>query len=67
MENHTVVQLNAIAKVRDIRGYFKLIKKEFIRVLKATYLISRFRTIPPQFYNHNLGGHQISRRKLIKI
>ena len=29
MENHTVVQLKAIAKERGIRGYYKLRKAEF--------------------------------------
>ena len=75
MENHTVGQLKAIAKERGIRGYYKLRKAELIHALEATlveqkkisYLMSRFRTIPPQFYNQHLGGHQILRRKLSKI
>ena len=29
MENHTVVQLKAIAKERGIRGYYKLRKADF--------------------------------------
>ena len=36
MDNHTVVQLNAIAKEQGIRGYYKLRKAELIRVLEAT-------------------------------
>ena len=30
MENHTVVQLKAMAKERGIRGYYKLRKAELI-------------------------------------
>ena len=41
MENHTVVQLKAIAKERGIRGYYKLRKAELIRVLKATRLVEQ--------------------------
>ena len=70
MENHTVVQFESHRK----RGYCKLGKAELICVLEATrlvekketYMMIRFRTIPPQFYNQYLGGHQISRRKLSK-
>ena len=36
MENHTIVQLKAIAKERGIKGYYKLRKVELIRVLEAT-------------------------------
>ena len=69
MKNHTVVQLKAIAKVRRIRGYYKLRKAELIHALEATKLVeqnetslmSRFQTIPLQFYNQHLGGHQILR------
>ena len=75
MDNHTVVQLKAIAKERGIRGYYKLVKAELIHALeeatlvdkKVTYLMSRFQMIPLRFYNQLLGGHQISRRKLNKI
>ena len=41
MENHTVVQLKAIAKERGIRGYQKLRKAELIRVLEATRLVEQ--------------------------
>ena len=41
MENHTVVQLKAIAKERGVRGYYKLRKAELIRVLEATRLIEQ--------------------------
>ena len=41
MENHTVVQLKAIAKERDIRGYYKLRKAELIHALKATRLVEQ--------------------------
>ena len=59
MNNHTIVQLKAIAKQRVIRGYYKLRKIELIHALEAaalveqkvTSLISRFQTIPLQFYN----------------
>ena len=61
MENHTVVQLKAIAKERGIRGYYKLRKAELIHALEAKSLMSRFETIPLQFYNQHLGDHQILR------
>ena len=69
MENHTVVQLKAIAKERGIRGYYKLTKAELIHALEATKLVeqkvtslmSRFQTIPLRFYNQHIGGHQILR------
>ena len=38
MENHTVMQLKAIAKERSVRGYYKLRKAEMIHVLEATRL-----------------------------
>ena len=38
MENHTVVQLKAIAKERGIRGYYKLRKAELMHALEATRL-----------------------------
>ena len=41
MENHTVVQLNAIAKERGIRGYYKLRKAELIHALEATRLVEQ--------------------------
>ena len=41
MENHTVVQLKAIAKERGIRGYYKLRKAELIHALKATKLLEQ--------------------------
>ena len=70
MKNNTVVQLKAIAKERGIRGYYKLRKAELIHALEATRLVeqknvtslmSRFQTIPLQFYNQHLGEHQILR------
>ena len=70
MENHTVVQLKAIAKERDIRDYYKLQEgrvntcfesDKISRAKKVTSLSSRFQTIPLQFYNQHLGGHQILR------
>ena len=45
MENHTVVQLNAIAKERGIRGYYKLRKAELIHALQATRLVEQKRNI----------------------
>ena len=59
MNNYAVVQLNAIAKERGIRGNYKLRKVELINALevarlveqKVTYLMSRFQMIPVQFYN----------------
>ena len=39
MENHTVVQLKAIAKERGISGYYKLRKAELIHALEATRLV----------------------------
>ena len=41
MENHTVVQLKAIAKERGIRGYYKLRKAALIHALKATRLVEQ--------------------------
>ena len=41
MENHTVVQLKAIAKERGKRCYYKLRKAELIDALKATKLVER--------------------------
>ena len=41
MENHTIVQLNAIAKERGIKGYYKLRKAELINALEATRLIEQ--------------------------
>ena len=39
MENHTVVQLKAIAKERSVRGYLKLRKAELIHAFEATRLV----------------------------
>ena len=41
MENHTVVQLKAIAKERGIRGYYKLGKAELIHALEAIKLVEQ--------------------------
>ena len=41
MENHTVVQLKAIAKERGKRGYYKLRKVELIHALEATRLLEQ--------------------------
>ena len=41
MENHTLVQLKAIAKERGVRGYYKLRKAELIHVLEATRLVEQ--------------------------
>ena len=41
MENHTVVQLEAIAKERGIRGYYKLRKVELIHALEAGGLVEQ--------------------------
>ena len=41
MENHTVVQLKAIATERGIRGYYKLRKAELIHALEATRLVEQ--------------------------
>ena len=68
MDNYKVVQLKAIAKERDIKGYYKLRKSELIHALEAarlveqkvTYLMSRFQMIQLQFYNQRFGDHQIS-------
>ena len=41
MNNHTVVQLKAIAKERGIRGYHKLRKVELIHALQAARLVEQ--------------------------
>ena len=41
MENHTVVQMKAIAKARGIRGYYKLRKAELIHAFEATRLLEQ--------------------------
>ena len=41
MNNHTVVQLKAIAKERSIRGYYKLRKAELIHALEAIRLVEQ--------------------------
>ena len=41
MKNHTIVQLNAIAKERGIKGYYKLRKAELIHDLEATRLVEQ--------------------------
>ena len=40
-DNHTVVQLKVIAKVRDIRGYYKHRKAKVIHALKAAGLVEQ--------------------------
>ena len=39
MDNHTVVLLKAIAKERDISGYYKLRKVELVHDLEAANLV----------------------------
>ena len=41
MENHTIVQLKAIAKELGIKGYYKLRKVELIHSLQATRLVEQ--------------------------
>ena len=41
MDNHTVVQLKAIAKERGVRGYYKLRKAELIHTLVAAILVEQ--------------------------
>ena len=41
MENHTIVQLKAIAKERGIKGYYKLRKAELIHALEARRLVEQ--------------------------
>ena len=41
MENHTVVQLKAIAKEQGIRCYYKLRKAELIHDLEATRFVEQ--------------------------
>ena len=45
MDNHTVVQLKAIAKERGIRGYYKLRKAVLIHALEAARLVEQKRNI----------------------
>ena len=41
MENHTIVQLKAIAKELGIKGYYKLRNAELIHDLEATRLVEQ--------------------------
>ena len=41
MENHTVMQLKAIANERGVRGYYKVRKAELIHALEATRLVEQ--------------------------
>ena len=41
IENHTVVQLKAVAKERGIRGYYMLRKAELIHALEAKRLVEQ--------------------------
>ena len=41
MDNHTVVQLQSIAKDRGTRGYYKLRKAELIHALEAARLVEQ--------------------------
>ena len=41
MENHTIVQLKAIANERGIKGYYKLRKAELINALEVTRLVEQ--------------------------
>ena len=41
INNHTVVQLKAIAKERGIRDYYKLRKAELMHALEATGLVEQ--------------------------
>ena len=41
MDDHTVVQLKAIAKERGIRGYYKLRKTKLIHASEATRLVEQ--------------------------
>ena len=41
MDNHTVVQLRAIAKERGIRGLYKPRKAELIQALEAATLVEK--------------------------
>ena len=74
MENHTAVQLKAIAKERGIRGYYKLRKAELIRVLEATRLVEQKTNIfdepipndPIPVLQSTPWRPSISRRKLTK-
>ena len=56
MENHTVVELKAIAKERGIRGYYKLRMAELVHALEATGLVEQKSNIfdEPISNNHTL-------------
>ena len=41
MENHTIVQLKAIAKERGIKSYYKLRKAELIHALEVPRLVDQ--------------------------
>ena len=67
--------IEAIAKERGVRGYYKLRKVELIHALEAARLLEQKSKIfdepipndPTQFYNQHLGGYQMSQRKINKI
>ena len=75
MENHTVMQLKAIAKERGVRGYYNLRKVVLIHALEAARLVEQNSNIfdepipndPLQIYNQHLGCHQMSQRRINKI
>ena len=45
MNNHTVVQLKAIAKERDIKGIYKLRNQELIHAFEAARLVEQISNI----------------------
>ena len=54
MNNHTVVQLKAIAKERGIRSYYKLRKVELIHALEAVRLVEQKSKISDELIPNDL-------------
>ena len=66
MNNHTVVQLKAIAKERGIRGYCKLRKAELIYALEAARLVEQTSNIFDESISNDPTGFTTNTLEAIK-